>query len=355
MSTIRLLFTCLTLFFALEPACGIAHESRPAYLEINETAPGRYSLLWRTPVLSGMQLPVALKLPDSAELVNESVTQRLSDSLLERRIIDAGDNGLAGKRIEFVGLQGTITDVLVRVKHLDGSPVTVLVHPSQPWVEVPMTQTWMGVLATYIGHGFDHIVTGYDHLLFVFALMLLVRNVRVLVWTITAFTVAHSITLALATLGLVNAPGPPVEAAIALSILLLAHEIGRLWRWEKNTIRMALRPDVLQNASLPLSARWPWIIAFVFGLLHGFGFAGALTAIGLPTADLPLALFAFNLGVELGQLSFIAVVLLLLAQVRVFSLPHWLRRTAPLAATYLVGVAAAYLFLQRLASVIGYA
>ena len=142
----------------------------------------------------------------------------------------------------------------------------------------------------------EHILFGFDHLLFVLALMLIVRSTRVLVWTITAFTVAHSITLALATLGVVDAPGPPVEATIALSILLLAAEILNVRRGQPG-----------------LTARWPWAVAFSFGLLHGFGFAGALTAIGLPKKDMPLALFAFNVGVEVGQLPFIAAVLGLLA------------------------------------------
>ena len=141
-------------------------------------------------------------------------------------------------------------------------------------------------------HGIEHILFGFDHLLFVLALILIVRSGRVLLWTITAFTIAHSITLSLATLGVVHVPGPPVEATIALSILLLACEIVRL-----------------QRGQASLTAQWPWIVAFSFGLLHGFGFAGALTEIGLPQGDIPLALFVFNVGVEVGQLIFIAAVL----------------------------------------------
>lgn len=162
--------------------------------------------------------------------------------------------------------------------------------------------------------------------------MLIVRSLRVLVWTITAFTLAHSITLALATLGVVNVPGPPVEAAIALSILLLATEILH--------VRQG-RPS--------LTARWPWAVAFSFGLLHGFGFAGALTAIGLPKSDVPLALFAFNVGVELGQLLFIAVMLGLLALAKRLPLPRPLVRQSFPVATYAIGALAAFWFVERLA------
>src|SRR5262249_12390020 len=140
-------------------------------------------------------------------------------------------------------------------------------------------------------HGIEHILFGFDHLLFVLALILIVRNTRLLLLTVTAFTVAHSITLSLATLGVVHVPRPPVEACIALSILLLASEIVRS-----------------QRSQPSLTARWPWAVAFSFGLLHGLGFASALIDVGLPQGEVPLALFAFNLGVEAGQLAFIAAV-----------------------------------------------
>ncbi len=206
-----------------------AHESRPAYLEITETAAGRYDVLWRTPLLSGMRLPVALKLPDQARDVTAASVRDFSDSIVERRLVEA-EGGLAGKRIEFVGLQATITDVLARVQLRDGAASTTLVHPSRPWLEIAAAQGPISILGAYVVHGVEHILLGYDHLLFVLALVLIVRSTRVLVWTITAFTIAHSITLALATLGVVHVPGPPVEATIALSILLLAAEILRARR-----------------------------------------------------------------------------------------------------------------------------
>ena len=158
-----------------------------------------------------------------------------------------------------MGLQATITDVLVRVQTRDGAHSTTLVHPSQPWVEIAAVPGSFAVAGAFLKHGIEHILFGYDHLLFVFALILIVPNLRMLIATVTAFTLAHSITLALATLGVVHVPGPPVEATIALSILLLACEIVR------------------SSAGQPsLTARWPWLVAFSFGLLHGFGFASAL-------------------------------------------------------------------------------
>jgi HupE/UreJ protein len=199
-----------------------AHEIRPAYLEIQETEPARFDVLWRTPVLAGMRLPVVLKLPDGVKDLDVPSVQTLSDSLVERRVIDPGPNGLDGKRIEFVGLPLTITDVLVRVALRDGTTFTAIARPSQPFVEIAAAGGAWSVLRSYWQHGMEHILFGYDHLLFVLALILIVPSARVLFFTITAFTLAHSLTLALATLGLVHVPGPPVEAAIAASILLLA-------------------------------------------------------------------------------------------------------------------------------------
>ena len=331
----RVFFSCsllLILLGALALASGAwAHESRPAYLEITETAPGRYDVLWRTPLLAGMRLPVVLTFPDKVRNVTEPALRELPDSLVERRVIETEDAGLGGTRIEFTGLQGTITDVLVRVQLRGGASSTTLVHPSQPWVQITAGRGLLEVAGVYLRHGVEHILFGYDHLLFVCALMLIVRNRRVLLITITAFTIAHSITLALATLGVVHMPGPPIEAAIALSILLLAVEIVRLQRGEAS-----------------LTARWPWVVAFSFGLLHGFGFASALADIGLPRGDVPLALLFFNLGVEAGQLLFIGVVLGLVAAARrvIPATPHWAQLVPP----YAIGSLAIFWVIQRLAA-----
>ncbi len=324
-------------FFGLGPIvtsfAASAHDARPAYLEITQTTPTRYDVLWRTPVLSGMPLPVLLKLPDGLREITAPHVQELSDSIVERRVVEA-DGGLTGHRIEFLGLQGTIADVLVRVRRADGSTTTTMVRPSQPWVEIPASPDGAFAIAVaFVGHGISHILGGYDHLLFVLALLLIVRNTRVLVWTITAFTLAHSITLALATLGLVHVPGQPIEAAIAFSILLLASEIVRLRRGEAS-----------------LTARWPWVVAFCFGLLHGFGFAGALSEIGLPKGDIPLALFAFNVGVELGQLAFIGAVLGTLWLARRSANLRGIEGRVTQAAPYAIGAMASFWFVERVAA-----
>ena len=300
-------------------------------MEVTEIAPHRYQIVWRTPLLSGMRLPVALRFSENIRNVTEPALRELPDSLIERRLIES-DNGLTGTRIEIVGLQATITDVLVRVQLLDGTYSTTLVRPSKPWIEIATSRSWFDVATAYLMHGIEHILFGYDHLLFVLALILIVRSTRMLLLTVTAFTVAHSITLSLATLGVVHVPGPPVEATIALSILLLACEI--------------IRSDRGQSS---MTAQWPWLVAFSFGLLHGFGFASALTEIGLPQGDIPLALFAFNVGVEIGQLIFIAVVLAALACARWIRFPAFVERHARSVASYAIGGMAAYWFIERLA------
>jgi hypothetical protein len=312
-----------------------AHESRPAYLEIRETGPERYELLWRTPVLSGMRLPIGLKLPDGVRVVGEPVVSELSDSLLERRTLDAGPSGLAGKRIEFPGLQATITDVLVRVYYLDGRTWTTIARGSRPWVELESGQTRPQLLGTYAVHGIRHILFGLDHLLFVFGLLLIVKDRWMLVKTITAFTVAHSLTLAIATFGWAEAPVVPLNAAIALSIFFLGPEIVRSWRGKTS-----------------FTIRHPWVVAFVFGLLHGFGFSSALTSAGLPRADLPLALLGFNVGVEIGQVGFVLVVLLLERSFRVLEIhwPHW----AQALPGYAVGTLGAFWTIQRTAILFGW-
>jgi len=310
-----------------------AHESRPAYLEIRETAPGRYDVLWRTPLLAGRRLPVLLEMPAGVRNLAAPSELVLPDSVVERRVIDAGEEGLSGRRIRFPGLEAGITDVLVRVTHRGGTHWTQVVGPSRPWIDVISSAGILSVAGDFLLHGVKHILLGFDHLLFVFGLLLLVDRGWALVKTITAFTLAHSVTLALATLGVMHVPGPPVEAAIALSILLLATEVMRLHRG---------RPGV--------AARWPWAVAFCFGLLHGFGFAGALVQVGLPRTDVPLALFTFNLGVEVGQLAFVAVVLGLRAVLERMTLPEIIPHRARPAASYVLGTLAACWLFQRLAA-----
>ena len=327
-SFILVLLLILTAAFSAQ-----AHESRPAYLEINQTTASRYELVWRTPVNAGMRLPIALKLPDDVRNVTAPALQELPDSLIERRLIEI-NGGLAGKRIEFVGLQATITDVLVRVQTNDGAHWTMLVHPSQPWVELTAPRGMMAVAATFLVQGIRHISFGADHLLFVLGLLLIVKDRWMLLKTVTAFTVAHSITLAIASFGYANAPVVPLNAAIALSILFLGPEIVRSWKGETS-----------------FTIRNPWVVAFAFGLLHGFGFAGALTSAGLPRNELPLALLGFNVGVEIGQVAFVLLVLLLERSFRVLEV-RWPRWAAALPG-YAVGSLGAFWTVQRIVILLG--
>ena len=330
----RCLRALLLAVMALMPVASFAHEARPAYVEIKETAPGQFSVLFRTPVLAGMRLPLVLQMPEDVRNLKPPVVDELADSLVERRWIDAGPNGLAGKRIEIAGLQLTITDALVRVELLDGRTIQAIARPSQPWVEIAASQSRYEVMGTYIVEGLRHILFGADHLLFVLGLLLIVGNGWMLVKTVTAFTVAHSITLAIATLGYANAPALPLNAAIALSILFLGPEIVRVWRGETS-----------------FTIRHPWVVAFAFGLLHGFGFATAMNNAGLPRQELPLALLSFNIGVELGQLGFVALVLAMERSFRVLDVrwPRWVQALPG----YTVGTLGAFWTIQRVALLIG--
>jgi hydrogenase/urease accessory protein HupE len=305
-----------------------AHELQPALLEITETTPGLYDILFRTPLVAGRPLPVALQFPDFCANATEPRAQVLANAAVERRVVDATAGELKGERILFLGLQATRTDVLVRATLHDGTQWTVIARPAQPWVEFTGAKTAWEVARTYLLHGIQHILFGVDHLLFVFGLLLIVKRKWMLLKTVTAFTVAHSITLAIATLGVANVPAAPLNALIALSILFLGPEIVRTWRGETS-----------------LTIRHPWVVAFVFGLLHGFGFASALTGAGLPRSALPLALFTFNVGVEIGQVAFVLIVLGVMRSFRQLEF-QWTRwsRMAP---GYAVGTFGAMWTIQR--------
>lgn len=323
--------TILAVCGACTPAAS-AHEVRPAYLELRETAPDTYDVLWKVPARGGEErLGIYVRLPADTQPIEERRGVAVGGAYLERwRVRRPG--GLAGQTISVDGLAATGTDVLARLEQADGSTQTARLLPSSPWFVVEAAARWWTVAAAYLRLGVEHILGGVDHLLFVLALLLLVKGWKRLIGTITAFTVAHSITLAAATLAFVHIPAPPVEACIALSILLLACEIVRVQRGQES-----------------LTARSPWVVAFAFGLLHGLGFASALIEVGLPPSAVPLALLAFNIGVELGQLAFIAAVLgamTLARQVRSFSLA---RRPAMALATVGIGGLASFWFLERLA------
>lgn len=332
-SLLRLLFGVVLAALVFVSSAS-AHEIRPAYLQIDEMTANRYKVVWRTPMLSGMRLPIALRFAESMRSVTEPAQRELPDSLAETRVIETDGGGLAGKRVEFVGLQATITDVLVRVHLLDGTVETTMIHPSQPWIDFAATRSPLAAAKVYFVSGFQHILLGIDHLLFVFGLLFIVRSRWMLVKTITAFTVAHSSTLAVATLGKVEIPALPLNAIIALSIMFLGPEIVRVWRGQTS-----------------FTIRHPWIVSFAFGLLHGFGFASGLTALGLPQGDIPFALLMFNLGVEAGQLAFVGLILLLIAALK--SIEIRLPRGLELMPAYAVGILGAYWTTDRIAAMLG--
>ncbi len=303
-----------------------AHEIRPAYLEINQTTDSTYSVLWKIPMLNNRipkiqpQLPFTLENEQQQALVDAAIRQWTSNY----------NSSLAGEIIRVQGLKLTLIDVLVQINLLDGVAHSFLLQPDQPSVTIPKEPNQWQVFWLYTELGIEHILIGIDHLLFILGLLLLVKGNRILIQTVTAFTVAHSITLALSALDLVKIPQAPVEAVIALSIVFLAREYLM----------------VLKNQP-SLTAQYPWIVAFTFGLLHGFGFAGVLSEIGLPQQHIPLALLTFNIGVEIGQLLFIGTVYLLLWIWKKLSIktPQWSVYVLP----YAIGIVASYWLIERIA------
>jgi hydrogenase/urease accessory protein HupE len=306
----------------------LAHESQPGLLELRQLAPERYEVIWRAPIYYGKPHPARLELPEDWQSVGEPTVRQLPDSALHRRVVDVPGGSIDGSLIRFPGLEATITDVFVRISRLDGSEASQVVRPTQPYAELRGERPWYVSSGEYLVLGFNHILMGVDHLLFVLGLLIIVNGRRKLVKTITAFTAAHSITLALATLGYASVPGPPLNAAIALSIVFLGPEIVRVWRGETS-----------------FTIRHPWVVAFAFGLLHGFGFASGLSTVGMPKAEIPLALLMFNIGVELGQLAFVVLMLLMYRSLTVLELrwPRWME----LAPGYAIGSLGAFWTIQR--------
>ena len=303
-----------------------AHEVRPAYLRVQQESADQFNLLWRVPARGDMRLGIYIGLPETCKDLGEKLAWQEGGTHIERWSVQC-QGGLFGKEIEVLGLTSTVIDALARIERLDGTTQVERVTPANPSFVVRESESLSEVIATYTLLGFEHILLGIDHLLFVFALLLLVPGRRMLIWTITSFTLAHSLTLAAATMGWVHVPQSPVEAVIALSILFVAMEIVH---WKQG------RPGITR--------RWPWLVAFTFGLLHGFGFAGALSEIGLPEHAIPMALLFFNVGVELGQLAFIAGVLLAWAVLKRISWPQWAWRVP----VYAIGSMAAFWTIERI-------
>ena len=320
----RCSFLVLLLAVALPVA---ADEFRPAYLQLKQLDDTTYDVLWKVPALdASTTLRLKPVFPEGTRELTRPVGSFANNATVLRWRV-AIDGGLAGRAIAFPDLPGSRVDVLVRVERADGTEQLGRVLPVEPRFEVTASPGHFEVIKTYTVLGIGHILLGFDHLLFVLALLLIVDGTRRLIATITAFTVAHSITLALATMGVVHVPGPPVEALIALSIVFVAGEIIH--------VRQG-RPSLTQ--------RYPWIVAFTFGL------AGALAEVGLPQNAIPLALLFFNVGVEIGQLLFIAAVLIVIAVGRMLktgmqvAVPEWLRRAPP----YFIGTLASYWVFERI-------
>ena len=321
----------LELLAILLLACGSpasADEFRPAYLQLTQTGTEAYDVLWKSPALDeNTPLNVRPVFPaDVAEQGNRRSSFAAGTLRQRWRIHVPG--GLNGKTIQFPGLTETRIDILVRLERLEGSVQLERILPGQPGFTARASPGAWEVAKTYVTIGIGHILLGFDHLLFVLALVMIVTSTRRLFVTITAFTVAHSITLSLATLGVLHVPGPPVEASIALSIVFVASEI------------------IHQRQGRPgLAARKPWVVAFAFGLMHGLGFAGALAEVGLPENSIPLALLFFNIGVEIGQVLFILVVLAFYrALSKLLAGRFDLARLAPVQAYAIGGLASYWLF-----------
>ena len=257
----------------------LAHEVRPAYLEINAAGENAYRVVWKQPLLNGRPLSLKPDFPNDCVRSSTRIEALGAEALIERLELQC-DSSLEGRTVGVSGLTQTLTDVLIRAQ-LGNGVTTILLRPESPTTVLVTDRS--APLTSYLRLGVEHLLFGIDHVLFVIGLMFFLDRIAPLVKTITAFTLAHSLTLGIAAIGLVRIPQAPIEAIIALSILFLAVE-------------------KLRGAPDNLAVRHTWLIAFIFGLLHGFGFAGALNDIGLPRENLLLSLLLFNLGVELGQL-----------------------------------------------------
>ncbi|WP_134681410.1 HupE/UreJ family protein [Paracoccus ravus] len=321
----------LVLLAILQPFAAIAHALDPGYLELSAMDEVRWRVTWRMPDVGGNPMPIRPALPANCE-TGEPPEPHFDGRGWSMVYIATCPGGIAGGEIRIKGLENTRTDTLVRYEAKPGQAVTERLTANNPAFTVPENAGPMKVLTSYVALGVTHILEGVDHLLFVLTLLLLVNDRRRLFWAVTAFTLAHSITLASATLGWFTLPSAPVEVVIALSIVFLAYEL-------------ALPPEQRD----PVATRFPAVISFGFGLIHGLGFAGALLEIGLPQSDVPLALFAFNLGVELGQLLFIAAVLIIgLFAKRLLPMALAKGRWDTRFASYAIGCTAAFWVIERI-------
>jgi hypothetical protein len=320
----------------LLPVITGAHELSPGYLELTplsaDTPDRVWDVLWKVPAKGTRRLALDVALP--ADCTGTEPARRYVGGGYVERWRTTCEAPLTGRAVRIAGLEVASNDVLVRIQRPDGSGQTERLTADRAAFTVTGRPSLARIAVTYTGLGIEHILLGVDHLLFVLGLLWIVRGPWMLIKTITAFTVAHSITLAAATFRWIGVAEAPVNAAIALSIVFVAVEAIKVRRGEGG-----------------LTARWPWVVAFGFGLLHGLGFAAALTALGLPAADVPSALLFFNLGVELGQIAFV-----LLALALAWSLRTLQARPAPalqVAGIYAVGAVAAFWLIDRTALMLG--
>ena len=323
----------LPLLWAFGPAW--AHEVRPAYLEITQPSATVYRVVWKQPTLGDIAVHLVPRL-SNGWLNQPPQQQYTAGGFLIRtwRIEASRAEALEGASITIEGLDYTLTDVLVRIRLSGAHDTDAIIRPGQPPLAVSPEAHGPVALPAYLVLGIEHILTGPDHLLFVLGLVLIVRSRSMLLKTVSAFTVAHSLTLAATILGLVRLPTSFVEALISLSILLLAPEVLRARRGETS-----------------LTIRYPWAVAFVFGLFHGMGFASGLSDLGIQSHDLFSALVLFNLGVEVGQLTFIAGLLAFARMLRQTQVARW--SLAARLPAYAVGIAGAYWTIQCSATWLG--
>jgi len=330
----RSLLACaLAIVSLLAPGGLLAHEVRPAYFEILQDAPRHYLVTWKQPSQGDLALRLAPRL-SNGWLDRPPRDQFATGSFLIRTwsIDSAALNPVAGQTLSIQGLDRTITDVLAVIRLSDGRRLEAIIRPDHPDLVLNFSVTSGLPVPAYFRLGVEHILTGVDHLMFVLGLLLLVGIRWRLIKAITAFTVAHSLTLAASAIGLVSVPSAVIEALVALSIVFVATELVRAMR-----------------GHLGLTQRYPWVIAFIFGLLHGFAFAGALAEVGLPKDAIPMSLFLFNLGVEAGQLIFVGAAILVILALRLLwkRLPAIWARVSRWAPPYAIGSFAAYWFIER--------
>ncbi|MFD2892743.1 HupE/UreJ family protein [Flavobacterium chuncheonense] len=305
-----------------------AHEIRPGFLQIQQQSSTTYSVLWKVPRTTDKVLNVQPEF-DAAFTLKETSTPKLLEAFMLYVYQLDGKKSLANTSLRINNLSTTRIDVLVDIRFLNGEHHTFLLQPTNNTVIIPESQNSWQVVKTYTILGVEHILLGFDHLLFVLALLIITVGFSKLLKTITAFTIAHSITLSFSVLGIASLPGPPVEAAIALSIVFLAVEILKV-----------------QQNKPTITSEKPWLVAFCFGLLHGFGFAGALESIGLPQSEVPLALAMFNIGVELGQIAFVTVALLIMHfSKNIIPQNKYTKKIVP----YFIGSLAAFWLIERIA------